>query len=132
MAKRRIKGIDIGLEIGKILKDYEGEIEREVALSSWEVGETVVQALQTSSDTPKLTGEYARGWRYDQVTSSYGLVHVTVYNETKPQLTHLLEFGHALRRGGRKVGDVKAFSHILSRRNLAEKLLMKKIEEQLK
>ena len=80
----------------------------------------------------KLTGEYARGWRYDQVTSSYGLVHVTVYNETKPQLTHLLEFGHELRRGGRKVGDVKAFSHILSRRNLAEKLLMKKIEEQLK
>ncbi len=130
MAKK-IKGIDLGLEIGKILKDYEGEIEREVALSSWEVGETVVQALQTSSDTPRMTGEYASGWRYDKVTSSYGLVHVTIYNEKKPQLTHLLEFGHSLKRGGRNIGDVKAYSHILSRRNLAEKLLMKKVEEQL-
>lgn len=131
MARRKIKGIDIGLEIGKILKDYEGEIEREVALSSWEVGETVVQVLQTSANTPKMTGEYARGWRYDKVTSSYGLVHITVYNETKPQLTHLLEFGHVLKRGGRKVGDVKAYSHILARINLAEELLMKKVEEQL-
>lgn len=132
MARRKIKGIDIGLEIGKILKDYEGEIEREVALSTHEVGERVVQALQTSADTPRLTGEYARGWTYDQATSSFGLVHIRVYNETDWQLTHLLEFGHSLKRGGRTYGEVKGYPHIIKRRNLAEELLEKKIKEQIK
>lgn len=133
MAKK-IKGIDLGLEIGKILKEYQGEIEKEVALSSYEVGEAVVESLHQTSpvgtDTPNR-GRYAKGWTYGEAKSSLGRINITVYNETDWQLTHLLEFGHALKRGGRTIGQVGRYQHILQRRNLAEELLMKKVEEQL-
>lgn len=131
MAKRR-KGIDVGLLIGDVLNEYADEIEREVGLSAYEVGGAVVQSLQTSPKTPKLTGDYARGWTWDQVTSSHGLVHVTIHNETEYRLTHLLEYGHVLKRGGRQYGNVRAFQHIQDARDLAEEKLMKKIEEKLK
>jgi hypothetical protein len=50
--------------------------------------------------SPKDTGEYAKGWAYRQeAPGSY-----RVYNKKKPQLTHLLEHGHAKRGGGRVEG----------------------------
>ena len=63
---------------------------------------------------------YWRGWAKDRKKLDHGLggVFVVLYNKSKPTLTHLLENGHDLVRGGKKneggekVGWVEAIPHI--------------------
>lgn len=68
------------------------------------------------------TGKYAKGWKTEN-TGSRVSPQYTVYN-TKPGLPHLLEYGHALRNGGRS----RAFPHI----SPVEAKLADKIEEQIR
>lgn len=133
MAKshRKAPSVDLAKIVGDVLNEYRDEVERSVAKIIPDVAEDVVQELHTSP-TPILTGDYAKGWTYTQETSAFGRVSVKVHNKTDWQLTHLLEWGHALKRGGREIGRVQAYPHIKQRNDNAEKLLMKKVEDELK
>ena len=51
-------------------------------------------------------------------------IRLRVYNAKKPQLTHLLEFGHQKRSGGR----VEAKPHIRLARDHAEQKLLGRIK----
>ena len=55
-------------------------------------------------NSPRKTGDYAKGWAYKVTSTAEGSYHGTVYNATTYQLTHLLEKGHAKRGGGRVAG----------------------------
>lgn len=96
---------DLTIEIEKALREYTEEVEESIAQIIKEDVEAAVKELKDTS--PKKTGEYARGWTSKKETTDGGL-KMTIYNKTKPQLTHLLEFGHAKRGGGR----VSARPHI--------------------
>ncbi len=96
---------DLTIEIEKALKEYTEEVEEAVAQIIEEDVEAAVKELKDTS--PKKTGEYARGWTAKKEMTDGG-IKMTIYNKTKPQLTHLLEFGHAKRGGGR----VSARPHI--------------------
>lgn len=61
-------------------------------------------AADIRAAAPKDSGEYARGWTSKTVYEDGGDIRVRVYNRKKPQLTHLLEHGHAKRGGGRVEG----------------------------
>jgi hypothetical protein len=63
---------------------------------------------EIKSNSPKETGEYANGWSYS-TSKKYGKIVITVYNKDKPQLTHLLENGHAIDGG---TGRVEGIPHI--------------------
>lgn len=132
MAKshRKAPSVDLAKVVSEVVAEYGEEVEREVAKILPEVADEVVNELHTNP-TPMESGEYRQGWATTPETSATGRVTVTVYNETKPQLTHLLEFGHALKRGGRTIGQVAPRKHIQKRSDYAEKLLMKKVEDQL-
>ncbi len=71
-----------------------------------EAGEETAKNLAADlrEKSPKDTGDYAKGWRYRKEAPG----RYRVYNKDKPQLTHLLEKGHAKRGGGR----VEAKVHI--------------------
>ena len=76
-----------------------------------EVGQEAVKQLREKSpksETSPRRGQYAKGWRYERGKKVKGVTMSYVRNKTDPQLTHLLEFGHALRNGGR----ARAFPHI--------------------
>lgn len=45
--------------------------------------------------------EYCKGWRLKKDKTGKNRYIVKVWNKTDYQLTHLLEFGHATRNGGR-------------------------------
>jgi len=92
---------DISKEIANALAEYTDEVTEGIEEAKKDVSKTTVKKLKVKS--PELTGDYAKGWRAKKVGSNY-----VVYNKTDYQLTHLLEYGHALREGGR----VRAIPHI--------------------
>lgn len=96
----RIKGINN--EIAKILSEYSDEIEVGLSLAKDTVAKKTAQNLKVTS--PKgATGTYAKGWAVSDIRGKK-----VVHNKTDYQLTHLLEYGHAKRNGGR----VAAHPHI--------------------
>ena len=92
----------LGLEIDAIMKDYSDEVWEEVQKISVDVANDAAKKLRNTS--PKGTGEYAKGWK---VKTTRGRLKVSsvVYNAKKPQLTHLLEFGHIIAGTGRRGGQ---------------------------
>jgi hypothetical protein len=111
-----------GAAIAEALAEYDQEIADATKRITDEVAKEAVDALKKSS--PKLTGSYCKGWRKKQSYADKRTKRNTVYNETDYQLTHLLEYGHASRNGGR----VRAIQHIAPVEQAAIEALQERIE----
>lgn len=109
-------------EVARLLTEYTNEVQEAVAQAVEKNAKELVEKLKLTS--PKRTGKYARSWTLKKNTKE-GIASFTVYNKNYGQLTHLLEFGHAKRNGGR----VEGIPHILPARNETEEKLTKDIEE---
>lgn len=112
MASRvRITADRLGIEIGKILEQYGGDVEHNLDEITKKVGQKGRSALRNESKAKfGGTGKYASGWTVTAVKQPH-YTSVVIHN-LKPGLPHLLEHGHALVRGGRKVGTVDGREHI--------------------
>lgn len=119
------KSIEVDLlekEVMKYLTEYKEDISEVVENVSNRVGKEATSELKEES--PKLTGDYAKGWRLKKDKVGKNRYIVKIHNKTNYQLTHLLEDGHVTRNGGR----TKAIPHI---RPVEEKYA-KKFEQELK
>ena len=92
-------------DIQKILDEYEGDVRNLSKEAVRKIGQKGVQALQSSSGVFGGTGKYASGWSSKVEETRMG-ARATLYNSKVPGLPHLLEFGHAMRGGGRVSGKV--------------------------
>lgn len=92
---------DLSSLIVEELKKYTDEVTEGLTQAKKEVAKNTVNQLKNTS--PKLTGSYKKGWRVKDENGKQ-----IIYNKTDYQLTHLLEYGHAKRNGGR----VDAIPHI--------------------
>jgi HK97 gp10 family phage protein len=96
---------ELSKEIQKYLQEYKEEIDEDV---QDETDKAIASAKsELRSISPKNTGNYASGWAVKSQKYSNGYYKV-IWNRKAYQLTHLLEFGHATRNGGR----TKAQPHI--------------------
>lgn len=95
--------INMAREIAKALTQYSTEVETDLRNAKKEVGQKAVKELRNAGSFDNRTGRYRKGWRLQKVGNNY-----VIFNATDAPLTHLLEFGHALRNGGRS----KAYPHI--------------------
>lgn len=120
--------LNISLEkaMAQLLEDYGDTIRVEVEEVIVDVGNETGRYLRANS--PKRTGDYAKGWRGKKLTNTFYGSQLIIYNETDWQLTHLLNNGHANRDGGRTAGD----HHIDNAEKFANELLVRKVEERLK
>lgn len=89
---------DLQKEVKDILDDYTNDIKDILDENAKTVAKEVAKKVKGSA--PRRTGQYASGITYRQTNKSRTGSAYTVLNSKKPQLTHLLEHGHAKVNGG--------------------------------
>lgn len=108
------------------LKNYNEEVIEQIKISAKKVAEDCTMDIKEKA--PKRTGKYRRGWKKKVAYESKDDIRVVVYNKTAPQLTHLLEFGHAKVNGGRVEGK----PHIAPAEQKAAKAMLNKVKVAVK
>ena len=103
---KAVKSDKLSKEIVKALENYTDDISEVVEDVANKIGKEAVEEIKQKS--PKKRGNYARGWTLKKDKSGKSRYSVKIHNKTDYQLTHLLEFGHATKNGGR----TKAMPHI--------------------
>lgn len=83
---------NIGELIVQEIKKYSGSLQKNIDTIAEDLSKKAVNKLKSTS--PKKTGRYAKGWIYKKVKGTY-----TIYNSTRPRLTHLLEHGSYNKKG---------------------------------
>jgi hypothetical protein len=122
----RINGL--AAEIQSFLDNYYALISDDVEFVSKQVANDLAKELRTSEKTPDKTGDYKKGWKVKKKSVRGKTVYI-VHNKTDYQLTHLLEKGHVLRRGGRTIGEAKEFPHIRPNAEKAFDTYIEKLKE---
>lgn len=92
--------------INGILEEYAETVDEAVNKAVEKTAASAVRGLK-NANAGFNDREYSKGWT-KKVVRHRLYTEATVYNRTHGHLTHLLEFGHALRNGGR----ARAFPHI--------------------
>ena len=120
---------DLGNEIAKALEEYSGLVNTEVKKIAKEVAKEAVEELKNTSPVGKGSrkGHYKNGWRAKVVSETANAINITVHNAKKPGLAHLLEYGHAKKKGGR----VAAKPHIAAVEQKAIEDFEKKIKQEV-
>ncbi len=113
-----VKVNDLTKEIARALQEYSTEVEEGLEEAKVEVAKDTVKRLKQTS--PKKTGDYRKGWARKKVGTAQ-----VVHNRTDYQLTHLLEYGHAKRGGGRVAG----IPHISPAEEWANDEYLKRVEK---
>ena len=120
-----VKVDDLADAIADALAEYSDELAEDLKEAVTETAKECVSEIK--SKAPVESGEYKKGWKAKTVFEDKGNIRVMVYNAKKPQITHLLEHGHAKVGGGR----VSGHPHIKPAELNAEKNLTKRVEEAL-
>lgn len=109
-------------DIHKLLIDYTEEVTKGIEEAAISLGDEAVSVLKKSGPVDK--GKYRKSWK-NKVLRGAGYINVTVYNAKYYRLTHLLEYGHAKRNGGR----TKAFNHIKPVEKMVSEKFVESVEE---
>jgi len=126
------KGENLMSSINSMADDLRRILNEYSTLASTEMKDAVKTAADSAkgeieSDAPRRTGKYAKSWAVKKTKEKTNAIEFTVHSKNQYQLTHLLEFGHALRNGGRTQG----VSHIAPAETNAEKTLEYEIKKRL-
>ena len=85
--------------ISKALEDYKKLTMDELKKAARSAAKTVKEDI--TANAPHKTGKYRESWMVKTVTDTSSNIELVVFSKDRFMLTHLLENGHALRRGGR-------------------------------
>ena len=104
------------------LESYRQEVTDGLKESVRKTSKNTRKRLKNTS--PKASGDYAKGWKVKVAHEDREDIRIVIHNKNKPQLTHLLEHGHAKVSGGRVEGQ----PHIAPAEKAAEKELMNQVK----
>ena len=121
----KIQSEQLKATVDKILKEYGDEAKEDVEESIQGTAKEAAKKLKSAGDFGGK-GTYKKGWTA-KVEKKRAQVYAVVYNSTRYQLTHLLEYGHAKQNGGR----TRAFEHIAPVNDWAQEEILEKLKEKL-
>ena len=121
-----IQSQDFASEMMDILTKYGDDGAEAIDKVIDEVSKDVANKLHEKNHGRTDWKKYPKGWKVKKETTRTTQKGI-VYNAKSYQLTHLLEFDHALRGGGRK--STAAFPHIAEVNDWAADEFQKKIGE---
>lgn len=119
----KIKVDDLAKTIQKELEQYHRLTNEQLKETVREVGKETKEVVKENA--PVKSGDYRKSWAVKVVNESADRLHLVVHSKDSYQLTHLLEFGHAKRNGGR----TKAIPHIGDAEQKAVQSFEKKVKE---
>ena len=112
--------------INEILEQYGDRASNALTEAIEEVAKEGKQKLKGFNSGRKTWEHYPKGWSV-RIKHNRLSTEGTVYNKGHYRLTHLLEFGHATRNGGR----TQAFPHIAEVNDYVQAEVLKRLEEKL-
>lgn len=113
-------------EMNSILQRFGAQVDETFMQVEEGVAKDGTQELKQTSPRRKGRGggRYARGWTYTKTANGF-----VIHNKTDYQLAHLLEYGHDIVRGGKKVGDSDPIPHIKDVEKWVQDEAVKRLEE---
>lgn len=127
---KNTKPEDLQKVLNEYLQDYVEDIQEDVEETTDTLTKEAIKELKQTSPKGKGTREkpYHKGWTKQKNKKNKGRYTVKIHNKTNYQLTHLLEFGHVTRNGGR----TKEIPHIRPLEEKYNKLYEKNITTVIK
>lgn len=119
----KIKVDYLAKTIQKKLDQYKKLTNEQIKETVREVGKETKELIQATA--PKKSKKYSKSWAVKVTRESSNAMSVIVHSKNKYQLTHLLEFGHAKRNGGR----TKAIPHIGEAEQQSIQLFEERVQE---
>ena len=113
---------NLAAEISAALEDFKSEVVTDIHEVVEEVASETVEELKQNS--PKRTGKYAKRWKAKTVYKGPNGKRMVIYNGS---LTHLLEYGHETKNGGR----TRSFRHIAPAEQHAIQKTTQRLKERL-
>lgn len=117
---QRIDATALSSTVSGLLDKFGQAAENVMAEAVWDTAGEAVKELKKGGGF-KGTGEYNKGWAR-KLTKKRLYATALIYNKEHGELTHLLEFGHALRNGGR----ARSFPHIAPVNDRVEEIFVDK------
>lgn len=125
-----VKSVYVQME--EILDGYSKAAKDVVEESAKDAAEIASRQLKSTSPRGSAKGRhYASGWKVKAEVPGQ-LATFTVYNSTKPGLTHLLENGHVSRNQYGYYGRVGAVKHIAPAAEVAEMKFLLRVRARLR
>lgn len=119
----KIQPESLASTITDILGEYQEDVREVVDEAISETAKESQKELKSSGDFKGTS--YKKSWKV-KIEKKRITTSATLYN-SKPGLTHLLEFGHVKQNGGR----TRAFPHIAPVNDKVQSTVVKKIEEKI-
>lgn len=125
MRGRRVQPSELAEAVEEELDRFEDATLGEVREAVRDTAESVRDDIERHA--PRRTGAYARSWSVAVEEQTATEVKMAVHSTNRYELTHLLEFGHAKRGGGRVAG----IPHIAPARDRGEETLERELEREV-
>lgn len=125
-----IKPDELSAAIAERLQAFQGATDEALLVAINETAEAAAQVVKAkaqhfgSNYANDITAQTAR-----KILKNRGTAYVTGGDHYR--VAHLLEHGHAIVRGGRKLGDVKGFEHFADGERYAEDHLVENIRKEI-
>lgn len=122
---------ELGNALFNILKDYCGDVEKDVRKVVIGVSIEAQNRLRATSPRSGRTQnkEYAKGWKSKMTRNAATYIETTVFNDEKPGLAHLLEKGHG--PTDKRPWSVEAKPHIAAVEEWAAKEVVERLAVRL-